>query len=229
MPLRYWVVVLAALLVGIALGLLIQSDGFQSSSTADGVQGSGVAATQAREVPPFGSLELAGSNMVAVRVGGKQSVIVRADDNLLSHVTTEVQDGTLVIGNTPGSFTAKSPMSVHVSVPSLESLALTGSGIVSVEGLEAPSFTVALPGSGVVRAGGTATRLEVTLAGSGDAQLAQLVARDVSATVSGSGRILVTATESLDASVPGSGAILYGGDPAHVTTSVTGSGAVARG
>jgi hypothetical protein len=228
LPLRYWVVVLAALLVGIAVGLLIQDDVFQGSPS-NGVQGSGVAATQARELPPFGSLELAGSNIVSVRVGGKQSVIVRADDNLLSHVTTEVQGGTLVIGNTPGSFTTKSPMSVHVSVPALESLELTGSGIVSVDDLEAARFAVALPGSGVVRASGTATRLDVTLAGSGDAQLARLVAREVSATVSGSGRILVTATESLDAAVPGSGAIVYGGDPAHVTTNVTGSGAVTRG
>jgi hypothetical protein len=47
--------------------------------------------------------------------------------------------------------------------------------------------------------------------------------------VSGSGRILVTATESLDAAVPGTGAITYSGNPAHVTTSITGVGAVMQG
>ena len=44
--------------------------------------------------------------------------------------------------------------------------------------------------------------------------------------VSGSGLVLVTATEQLDASVPGSGAILYSGDPAEVAKSITGSGAI---
>jgi hypothetical protein len=48
----------------------------------------------------------------------------------------------------------------------------------------------------------------------------------VTAVVSGSGRIVVTATRSLDASVSGSGAIFYGGDPTKVVTSITGSGAV---
>jgi len=55
------------------------------------------------------------------------------------------------------------------------------------------------------------------------------IARDVHAVVSGSGRILVRATNSLDAAVPGSGAIIYSGNPAHVTTSITGNGAVTAG
>ena len=75
-----------------------------------------------------------------------------------------------------------------------------------------------LGGSGVLRASGTTNRLHVTLAGSGDAQLQQLVAADVRAIVAGSGRILVTATAKLDASVPGTGAIVYSGNPPRVTT-----------
>jgi Putative auto-transporter adhesin, head GIN domain len=86
-----------------------------------------------------------------------------------------------------------------------------------------------LTGSGVLRASGTVTRLDASLTGSGDAQLSDLTARDARAVVSGSGRILVTATHSLSASVPGSGAVVYTGNPEHVTTSSSGSGAVVRG
>ena len=113
-----------------------------------------------------------------------------------------------------------------VRMPSLSSVALSGSGIVTAENVDAKALTLTLPGSGVLRAGGTVGRLDVTLSGSGDAQLAELVARDVHAVVSGSGRILVHPTGSLDASVPGSGAVMYVGNPASVTSSVTGSGAV---
>ncbi|MGZ4319722.1 MAG: head GIN domain-containing protein [Gaiellaceae bacterium] len=220
------VVILAA----IAIAALLVRDGvFGSSSTSNAVLGSGIVATQTRELAPFGSVELAGSNDVFISVGGKQSVVVHADDNLLGRVTTDVRGGSLVIGNRPGSFITKSPMRVDVHVPSLEALTLNGSGIISATGVKTPSLTMAISGSGVLRVSGNATRLDVRLSGSGDAEAAQLVARDVHAVVRGSGRILVTATERLDASVPGSGAIIYSGEPSHVTTSISGSGTVLRG
>ena len=231
-PHRYRLPLVA--LLGVVLGalavlLLFRYDVFTSSSSSGGVQGSGVAATQTRELARFSSVELAGSNNVTVHVGGTQSVVVHADHNLLGRITTRAQAATLLIGNTAGSFTTKSPMSVDVSVPALKALKLTGSGVISVTGVKTASLAVTLSGSGVLRASGSASQLDVTLAGSGDAQLKQLVAREVHAVVSGSGRILVTATKSLSAAVPGSGAIIYSGNPAHVTTSVTGSGAVIRG
>ena len=136
-----WVLVaiLAFLLGGLAVALLYQSDVFGGSSKST-TEGSGVPATQARDVAEFDSVELAGSNNVVIRFSGKQSVVVRADDNLLDRVTTEVQSGTLVVANTPGSLTTKSPMSVEVNVPTLTSLTLTGSGNIVVNGIEAASL-----------------------------------------------------------------------------------------
>src|SRR5262249_43294292 len=121
------VLVLALLAVGILL--LVRHDEFYGSSGSAGVQGSGVAATQTRQVPPFSSVDLAGSNEVTIRAGGTQAVVVHADDNLLDHVTTEVTSGTLAIGNTPGSFTTKSPMRVEITVPTIQALTLSGSGL----------------------------------------------------------------------------------------------------
>ncbi len=211
------------MLAAVVVALLVR--GGPSSS---GVQGSGVAATQSRSLARFSGVELAGSNKVTVDVGRRQSVIVHADSNLLRNVTTRVVAGTLVIGTT-GSFTTKAPMSVEVSVPSLATLKLSGSGEISVTGIDAPQLAVTLSGSGALDASGTAARLDVTVSGSGLAQLDNLVARDVHAVLGGSGLIRVTATASLDAAVAGTGAIVYGGNPPHVTTSVTGTGAVTRG
>jgi hypothetical protein len=161
-------------------------------------------------------------------VGGRQSVVVHADSNLLARVTTRVAGGTLLIGTT-GSFTTRTLISVDVTVPALAAVTLSGSGQLSVTGISAPVLTVSLPGSGALDASGTATRLDVTLVGSGQAQLDQFTASDVHAVISGSGLIRVTATASLDASVAGQGAIVYSGDPPRVTTSVTGTEAVTRG
>lgn len=227
---RFQLALIAAIAV-IAIGalVLVLADVFPGSSSSKGVRGSGAAAAQTRDLAAFNAVDLAGSNVVTIHVGGRQSVVVHADDNLLSRITTRVKAGSLVIGNTPGAFTSKSPMSVNVGVPSLTALALSGSGVVSTTGVTESGLTVRLSGSGVIHASGSVTRLNVVLDGSGDARLEHLVASDVHAVVSGSGRILLTATKTLDASVTGSGAIVYRGNPAHVTTGVTGVGAITRG
>jgi len=180
-------------------------------------------------VAGFSSVDLAGANLVTVTVGGPQSVVVRADSNLISHVTTRVVAGTLVIGETAGNFTSHSPMSVDVRVPSLTALNLSGAGKITVTGISGPRLTVTVSGTGMLSATGTVTGLDVTVSGAGLAQLSQLTARDVHAVVTGSGLIEVTATASLDAAVPGTGAITYSGNPAQVTTSVTGTGTVVAG
>ena len=96
------VAILASLLGGLTVALLYRVDIFEGSSNST-TEGSGVSATQARDVAAFNSVELAGSNNVLIRVGGKQSVVVRADDNLLDRVTTEVQSGRLVIATLPAA------------------------------------------------------------------------------------------------------------------------------
>jgi Putative auto-transporter adhesin, head GIN domain len=120
------------LLAGIVVLVLV--DRSSNTLTRQGGTGSGVAATQARSLPPLTGVDLAGANNVVVRVGARQSVIVHADSNLLGRVTTQVSSGSLVIGNTPGTLNAKSPMFVAVSVPSLDALTVQRSGNISVSG-----------------------------------------------------------------------------------------------
>jgi len=202
--------------------LLARFDAFGGSSQPRAAQ----ASAQTRDLPPFRSVELAGSNDVAITVGPRQSVVVHADRNVIRRVTTRVVGGTLVIGDVPGGLTSRTPMRVEITMPFVSALTLTGSGVINANDMIAMPLKVRLAGSGLIRAGGSTTHLGVTLSGSGDAQLDGLVARDVDAVLLGSGRILVNATNRLNASVPGSGAIVYVGHPAHLTTSVTGSGAV---
>lgn len=120
-------------------------------------------------------------------------------------------------------------MTVDVTVPALTALTLSGSGQISVTGVQARQLTVLLPGSGLLTGSGTVTRLDVSLSGSGLAQLTGLEARDVHAVVSGSGLIRVTATHILNAIVSGTGAINYSGNPAQVNRDVTGTGAITPG
>ena len=226
-PQRALAVLGALLLAAILLALLVDRIFFRESSPAG--TGSGVAATQARSLPRFTSVDLAGANNVVVEVGGKRSVVVHADRNLLRRVTTRVRSGRLVIGTTPGNLNAKSPMFVTVSVPSLEAVSLEGAGNIAVTGIHSRALSVALPGSGNIDVTGTTTRLEVTIDGSGTTMLRRLIARDAKAAIDGDGSISLTATRSLTARVSGSGTVMYGGHPPHVTQRITGTGTITAG
>jgi hypothetical protein len=186
----------------------------------------GVPAMAIRKVAPFRRVELQGGNVVRIQVGRPQAVVVHADRGLLGRVTTVVHAGTLVIGNEPGSMSSRSPMNVEISVPTVSALLLTGSGSISARGIRAPTLTVEVSGSGVVQAAGRAARLGVSVSGSGDAMVGEVLSRDVTATLGGSGTIVLTATKSLKAWVLGSGSIIYAGNPAVVDASVPGTGVV---
>jgi hypothetical protein len=205
--------------------LLGRQDWPTSLTFSSEVAGSGSAATQTRTVKPFTAIDLTGASDVTVRVGAKQTVRVQADENLIDRVKTGVQNGVLVVSER-GTFVRTLPMSVEVTVPTLESARLIGSGMISVEGIQAQRFTAELAGSGILTITGTADHLDAKLAGSGNMQLGQLAARSVVASVPGSGRLEVQATQALDASISGSGVIVYGGRPATVKQSVHGSGAI---
>ena len=216
------------LVVIVALGAFFlgrQDWGNSSLNSTNDVNGSGVAATQTRTLPPFTRIDLAGGSAVTVHVGAKQAVVVRADDNLINHIETDVQDGALVVSER-GNFATDLPLSVEVTVPNLERTRLIGSGMISVEGVHARTFTAEVPGSGTLTISGTVDQLDATLAGSGDMQLGHLAARSVTASVLGSGRLEVQAIQTLDASVSGSGAIVYSGHPTTLEQSVSGSGAI---
>lgn len=220
-------VVAVVAVAGFAFGVLAR-DGSDGATTSISLRGSGTADTQTRAVASFTAVDLAGSNDVRVTVGGGQAVVVHADDNLIDLVTTRVESGTLVVG-TKGSFTTRVPMSVKVTVPAIDAVVLSGSGVVSVDGVEADRLAVRVPGSGVLSVRGTAGKLAVDLSGSGDVWLQELHARDVVATLSGSGQVHVHATGSLAASVAGSGVIVYGGNPRTLDTDVSGSGLIVAG
>jgi hypothetical protein len=225
-PFVIGVVVFTVVAAAVAAVVLARAAWDDHTAVTTGEHGSGVGVTQRREVPPFTGVELAGSNLVTVRVGVPRSVVVHADENLVDRVTTTVRSDQLVIGSR-GSYTAESPMRVQVGVPSLTSTTLTGSGTVRIEGVDGEAFTALLPGSGVLTVDGTTGRLAATLSGSGDMRLQDLVAQDVHARVEGTGLLRVHAAESLDATVSGAGAIRYGGSPDRVTQDITGAGSIA--
>jgi hypothetical protein len=198
-----------------------------AADDGDTMRGSGVEVTDQRELAPFAAIELAGANTVTVRVGPAQAVAVTGDDNLVDNVSTTVRANRLLIDDREG-FDTEAPMSVTVSVPSLDALSLSGMGTVTVVGVTGPEFTADLSGTGTLVVSGSVDRLTATQSGFGTLELGGLAARDVIARLEGTGDVNVQATSTLDATLTGTGSIVYSGSPS-VTTHNTGVGSVTPG
>lgn len=222
---RRTAVLIGAAVVGAVVAVVAAALVVLGHSEHATTRGSGVSASEARTLPAFSAVELAGTNQVTVQVGKPQHVVVRADRNLLDRVVTRVRSGVLVISDR-GNFSTRSPMWVLVTVPSLRSATLSGTGQMTVTGVAARRFTARLSGTGTLTASGSADRLDAAVSGEGSLILAALPARDVSVAVDGTGTATVDATTSLDAALTGTGTILYAGHPAHVTKKITGTGTI---
>jgi len=66
-------------------------------------------------------------------------------------------------------------------------------------------------------------QLTIDVSGSGRVELDPLPAERASVTITGSGNVVIAASQALDVHISGSGTITYHGDPA-VTQDITGSG-----
>ena len=198
-----------------------------SSCSINTVYGSGVAASESRAVPAFTSVEVRGSADVVAQVGGATSLEVVGDDNLLQYVTTEVEDGKLVIAMESGIYDFDVDLVVTLSTPRLEGLSILGSSDCDLSGLSGGDLALAISGSGDVRASGSVETLEVSIRGSGDMRLEELQARTASVSIAGSGEVRLHAIEALDVGIAGSGEVRYLGDP-KVVQRIAGSGDVVR-
>lgn len=88
---------------------------------------------------------------------------------------------------------------------------LAGSGTITIDDVQAKALTVALSGSGEVTASGTAERLELDIAGSGNGNLDRLIVGEADVSVAGSGDVNFASNGTVDAAIAGSGNVtVYG-------------------
>jgi hypothetical protein len=214
------------LFISVVLMLSILACSFGSIIPAR-VIGSGNVISETRSVSGFSSINLQGSAAVNVTFGPTESVVVKADDNILPLIETTVQGDKLVIATkSNANITNAGLVLVSITMKSIQDLTLSGSGNIVVTGLAGKNLAVSLPGSGNITVNGSADSVNIKLPGSGNIFCNGLKAHAVTVSLSGSGNIDVYASESLDANILGSGAIHYDGNPARVTKSVTGSGSI---
>ena len=189
--------------------------------------GSGTAATQERTVGTFDAVRSSASIQVDITVGPAGSVQVRADDNLLSNLVTEVQGSTLSVSWT-GSVSQRSPAVVTVTMPELTSLEAESSSEITATGVSAASLMVAASSSARITASGTADGLDLGAASSAEVDLSGLVAQQATVDLSSSARATVHVVGPVSGGVASSATLVLVGQPASVNVATSSSGTVVQ-
>ncbi len=209
------------------------------------IRGSGKAATEQRSFSNIHAVSLAGVGDLRIEVGSQESIRIEADDNILPHIRTEVNNGKLTIGMERGFSAHPSvPIRYFLTVRELDDVGLSGSGTISTAPLKADSLEAGVSGSGEINldavtakhfaahisgsggikvSSGSVDAQEIHISGSGDYDGSDLRSGTTDVSVSGSGDSKVWATDILTTHVSGSGDVEYYGSP-KLNKHVSGSG-----
>lgn len=203
-----------------------------------------------KEGVPLSELDMSGAAPSELVVAANAKVIVSEGDTLDIAVENDpenalrfvLDDETLGVTRDPDLEIEDGKAVVRVTMPSLESIviagsgsveaetmsaspeiAIGGSGSVSVERIEAESLEVNIGGSGNITAAGSAKRLEVNIGGSGNVDLSALNADKAEVSIGGSGNVRLRSDGEVEANLAGAGDVRVTGN-AKCTVNSFGSG-----
>jgi hypothetical protein len=216
-----------------------------------GAPGSGKVVTETREVENLRAISLSYPAEVVIQQGKVESVRLEAEDNLIGQLSTEIENGTLILRNNENDWARRvnptKPVRITIQVKDLQELDFSSAGTVRIEKLATEAFSVRvsgagsltmeqlnvrkldcrLSGAGNIQANGTADDLKLVISGVGSFDAAGLTSQTADARISGAGSATVRADRELSASISGTGSIHYYGNP-RVSQSVSGLGSVSK-
>jgi hypothetical protein len=227
--------------VFVLLALLFGACGFNVN--IDFEQGSGKVVTEDRDVSNFDKVELSGIGDVTLVQGDKESLQIEAEDNIIPHIKTEVQNGTLqisfdrktVIPTKPVKFKltmrdirgleskgASNITSDKINTDQLEA-SISGTGNINLHHLTADTLSLNVSGAGNLNTDGQINNQKISMSGAGNYNGQDLQSKTADITITGLGRAVVWVTDTLNVTISGTGGVDYYGSP-QVTQQISGLG-----
>ena len=214
------------LAAGSLLALSLTATGFAAHAARSGP---GTSKTESRRVESFDAVAVHAGIHATITIGDP-FVEVKADDDILPKVRTEVKDGVLEIGferekGIFGNLWNDARVEVRVRTPKLAAVHASGGADAKVEASTGSKLTLGASGGGHVtidRATGRELRVEAS--GGGTVEAAGLDAADLQAHGSGGGVIKLVGRAAVVELEFSGGAVIKGRDLAVEKATVRGSG-----
>ena len=212
-----------------------------------GVDGSGRVVEEIRNVGTFNRVELHGAGRLYIDFGSVPSLRIVAEDNILPIIETRVEGDTLVV-ESDRSYNTEIGINIYINMTQVREfslrgawkvigqaqfnadrldLELTGAGQLDLD-VDAKRIYSSISGAGDINLKGNADLHELHISGVGSLDAYDLIVKDYIISISGAGSCHIFAGNSLDAHISGAGSIYYMGDPADVTSSITGTGKLVK-
>lgn len=183
--------------------------------------------SEARQAAGFSEINISGVLAVDIRYGEEYSVTVRANDNIISRITTETSLERISIRLDTDNHSLENIIAeVVIITPELVKITNEGISTIDLSGFEQLStLTIQSQGIGNITATGSVVDLSLTLTGIGSYSGFDFIADQCEIDLEGIGSAEVTAKESLTGSLKGIGNLSYKGD-ADVQINDSGIGTV---
>ncbi|HLJ60433.1 MAG TPA: head GIN domain-containing protein [bacterium] len=191
------------------------------------IEGTGGVVEQARAMPYFTAVRVAGAYDVHVVAGATPDVTIHADASLLPYIETSIKGDTLSIGTTRGAVLrpTRTPR-LDVFTRDVTAIAVTGTADLLAEHLTGDGLEVQITGDGRGTLAGAVRALRIRVSGTAAVDARNLSADAAVVAISGVGDVTVTARDRLTVDVSGTGRVRYAGHPADITQHVSGNGQV---
>jgi hypothetical protein len=191
-----------------------------------GTRGDGAVKSETRQSAAFKHLEVDGGIRVAVRIGPAQPLIIRAQENIIGLIATEVSGDTLRIHSTQ-LYSTNEAVEVTIVTPTLDGIKMNGGSHGQIDGLAADRFDADLSGGAIISATGEAGAVGLDLSGGSRAEFADLKAKTVRVDLSGGSNATVRASDQVDGSASGGAHASVLGS-ATISVSTTGGSSATR-
>ena len=211
------------------------------------ITGSGHVTTENRNITAdFKSIEVSNAIELTITQSDKKEVSVEADDNLIKHITTKVENGVLIVACDYNSFVDIKSKKVMVKMPFVEGIqASSASSVkstnvlkgtnVTINGASASDINVNIESENIncktsagsaVAIQGKALKFETNSSSGGSVNAEELLANDVIANASSGGSINVHPIVSLNADASSGGSINYNTNPKTIQKKSSSGGSI---
>jgi hypothetical protein len=167
---------------------------FCKEKPPEALAGNSVATQAARDVPPASRLELEG------------------DQNLLSHVVSRSENGTLTL-DTDVKVKPSMTLRARIGVPRLDAVSATGGAVVDIRGLAAEKFEATVKGGAKVSAAGSAQSVVFEGHDAGTLDFQKVSASSATVRLQRAARAELGYVEKLDVKLAGASMVVYEGTP----------------
>jgi alpha-L-arabinofuranosidase len=209
-----------------------------------GITGNGNVVTEERDAEETFTMIKASEGLdVYITQAETASIEVEADENIISLIATDIQNGTLVI-HTEKSIGRCKSKKVHVSLPTIEKIVSTsGADVYSTQTLvvenlevksnsgadvkievEAENVNCSTSSGADIKIAGTADSLTADASSGSDIQARELAVKDCDASASSGADVTVSVSGKLIANTSSGGDVHYYGNPASVSKNKSVSG-----